>query len=443
MCPATPHIPAKPRPRARLRRCVVLAAGTGFLTAGAACHPSIEAFGPTPDAARRAADAAFTAFAYRFYNVERDPRFHVARRRIARYALIPSPLFSDSTLWSIISDRDSSRALFVHARYANQRYRFVPLSSDSAATQVGDQRHVLSLRWLGGGDYEWNTAVEHAIGHATPGAIAAVILATLTAAEDRSGAVALAEARAVFPRTTAHLARMFTVDTLHTAHSRDGATEVTLGFGFRPEGVRERYPFLARYLDRYVVPSIWRLRVTDHAGATYLDLSGRDGRIVARLRSRDHRLVSLDEAASPLPDSLTLHSEFSAKWRMFRVGFSRLQGDFTIERHAGERAWMFRFRREPAWHFPLAMRHLIRNPLRRPFEDRGIELRLALRTSGSQTLSTRHTRVVVNESAITRWLGGMGASAFGAFAGRTELEQNLFLYEMFAALRKDIGEWRP
>ncbi|HSA57802.1 MAG TPA: hypothetical protein VLE53_18965 [Gemmatimonadaceae bacterium] len=426
-----------------MHRCALLAAGAAVLTAAPACRPSIAAFGPSADAARRAADAALTAFAYRFYNVERDPRFQHARRRIARSALVPSRLYHDSTLWSVASDADSSRTLFVRSWYDSARYRFVPLPRDSSPVHVGDQRHVLRLDWLGGGDYEWNTAVEHAIGHATPAAIAAAIVATLTAAEDRTGAAARADAIAAFPRTSTHLARLFSIDTLLTVPADNGATDVTLGFRFRPDGVRARYPFLAAYVERYIIPAIWRIRVTDRAEATFVDLSGRDGRVTARLRSRDHRLVSLGAGTTPLPDSLILHAEFSAKWRMFRVGFSRLQGDFTLERGPNERAWMFRFRREPAWQLPLATRHLIRKPLRRPFEDGGIELRLAIRSGDGQTLSTRHSRTVVNESAITRWLGGLGASAFGAFAGRAELEQNLFLYEMFAALRNDIAAWRP
>jgi hypothetical protein len=32
----------------------------------------------------------------------------------------------------------------------------------------------------------------------------------------------------------------------------------------------------------------------------------------------------------------------------------------------------------------------------------------------------------------------LGASAFGDFSGRTELEENLFLYETFEGLRRDI-----
>jgi hypothetical protein len=54
------------------------------------------------------------------------------------------------------------------------------------------------------------------------------------------------------------------------------------------------------------------------------------------------------------------------------------------------------------------------------------------------TISDRHARFVVNEGAIVRWLGRLTASAFGDFSGRTELEENLFLYETFEALRKDV-----
>jgi hypothetical protein len=166
--------------------------------------------------------------------------------------------------------------------------------------------------------------------------------------------------------------------------------------------------------------------------------------MAVRLRSRGGRLVSLDGAGTPMPDSLLLRLDASAKYRLFRVGFNNLVGDFTIERSEHERAWQFRFRREPGWRFPLAADKLIRNPLRRPFQGRGVEMRLGVRDDlGPQTLSVRYTRLAVNESAIMRWLGNLGATAFGEFSGRTELEENLFLYEMFAALREDVAALGP
>ena len=77
---------------------------------------------------------------------------------------------------------------------------------------------------------------------------------------------------------------------------------------------------------------------------------------------------------------------------------------------------MMRFRREPKWDLPLATERLIRSPLRRPFEGRGSELRLAVRDDlGSQAMSVRQVRTAVRESAIMRWLGGLGATAFGDF----------------------------
>jgi hypothetical protein len=67
-------------------------------------------------------------------------------------------------------------------------------------------------------------------------------------------------------------------------------------------------------------------------------------------------------------------------------------------------------------------------------------LALGVRNDGGpQTVSERHAQFSVSESAIMRWLGGLGASAFSEFGGRTELEENLFLYEMFEALRKDVN----
>jgi hypothetical protein len=413
-----------------------------ILTAALGCQASIDAFGPSPDAARRLADAAFTGFAYRFYNVQRHPRFDVARRRMARAALTPSELYRDSSVWTRISDGDSSRSLAIRARYQNASYYFATAPDVPTPGSVGDERSLVRLTWLGGGDYEWNTSVEHAVGTAAPAAIARAITATLTAFEGRTGSAALTHARATFPAATRHLAQLFTVETLATT-TGDGATAATLGIRLRPDSARDRYPFLAGWVERYLVPSIYRIRLTDRNNVAYTDIASRDGRITVRLRSRNHQLVALDGAPRPLPDTLVLHAEFSARYRIFRVGFSRLQGEFTLERSPTERAWQFRFRKEPAWHFPLFTRQLIRNPLRRPFEGRGVEFRLGVREGDAgQTLSIRQTRLVVNESAIMRWLGGLGNAAFGSLSGRVEREQNLFLYELFAALRDDIGAQR-
>jgi hypothetical protein len=409
---------------------------TLVLVITASCRGSIDAFGPDAARARHAADHAFAAFAFRFYEVKRDSAFERARNLMGQYALVPSRLYRDSTLWNL-QPPDSSRTLLVSATL-DTRYTFTANSQAPHPRSLGDQRHALNLRWLGGGDYEWFTQVNHAIGPAKPADIGAAIMATLTGAEGRPPDESLTGARELFPETGRHLAQLFTLDSLRTAVA-GGATTTTLGVSFRPDRLRPRYSFFAGFVEKYISDAIYRVQLTDHAGRQFFDATGRDERLVMILRSRNHKLVSLDASAVPMPDSLRLKVDVSMRYGMFRVGFTNLVGDFTIERSEHRRAWAMRFRQEPAWHFPLAVDKLIKNPLRRPFRGNGAEMSLGFRDDlGPQTISERHARFVVNESAIMRWLGRLGATAFGDFSGRTELEENLFLYEMFEALRKDV-----
>ena len=407
-----------------------------LVVSGTACRASIDALGADAARARHAAESMFAGFAYRFYGVTRDSAFENARTTMGQYALIPSRLYRDSTIWN---DRaDSSRILVVGATFTDNRYVFTANPRAPAPRALGDERHRLTLKSLGGGDYEWFTQVDHAIGSAKPAAIGAAIMATLTAAEGRSADEALADARSMFPQAAKHLAQLFSIDSLRTSHE-GGATTTTLSVRFRPELLRPRYPYFAGFVSKYIVPTIYSVQLTDHAGHAFLEATGRDGQLIMRVRSHGHRLVSLAGAPLVMPDSLKLTMDVSMKYKAFRIGFRNLVGDFTIERTPNRRAWMMRFQKEPAWQFPLAVDKLIKVPLRRPFAGRGAELSLGVRDDrGPQTISDRYGRVVVNESAIMRWLGRLGASAFGDFSGRTGLEENLFLYELFDALRQDV-----
>ena len=422
----------------RLTRNPLAKASLALLLAssGTACRASIDAFGADAARARYAAQTLFAGFAYRFYGVTRDSAFEHARKEMGEYALIPSRLYRDSTIWN---DRaDSSRTLVVGATFTDNRYLFKANPQTPAPRALGDERHALTLRWLGGGDYEWFTQVDHVIGTAKPAAIGAAIMATLTAAEGRSADEALADARSMFPEAGRHLTQLFSIDSLRTSHE-GGATTTSLSVRFRPELLRPRYPYFAGFVSKYIMPTIYSVQLTDHSGRQFFQATGRDGQLTMRVRSRDHRLVSMTGVPVAMPDSLRLTMDVSMKYKAFRIGFRNLVSDFTIERTRNRRAWMMRFQKEPAWQFPLAVDKLIKNPLRRPFAGRGAELSLGVRDDrGTQTISDRYGRVVVNESAIMRWLGRLGASAFGDFSGRTELEENLFLYELFDALRRDV-----
>jgi hypothetical protein len=361
---------------------------------------------------------------------------------MGRYALSPAKIYNDTSVWTLRSDRDSTRATYVYGTYDDGRYVMQARERAGYPDRVGDERHFIQLDRLAEDDYQWETEVHHAVGQVRPAQVAAVIKTLFTGFEGRAGALVLGDAGDVFPRAARHMTQLIAVDTLVTSPHADGSTSARYALRFRPDSLRQRYPNFAAYLGKYVVPAVYRVQLTDGRGGTYLDASGRDGRLVVNLRARQGVLVPLAGGA-PLPDSLQMLMDFSAKFGLFRVGFRNLVADFAIERGEHLNAWVWHFRKEPEWHFPLAMDKLIKTPLRRPFDGAGGELRLAVRDDlGAQTMSARHVRLLVRESTIMRWLSGLGGSAFGEFQEKTEAEENRFLSELFAALRADVAAMR-
>lgn len=412
------------------------------LTLGA-CRAAVPPWGASIDAAKRNADNVFAGFAFRFYNVQRDPRFAAARPKMANAALAPSRIFNDSSIWSAMAP-DSVRTLYLHAELTDKGYTFFARPVAPYPVRLGDERHFMQLTRLGDGRYEWITHVDHGIGPVRAPQVASALGALFTAFEGHAGPALLADARSSFPRAGRHLGQLFTIDSLRSTPHGDGSTTFAMHLGITPDSVRRRYPYFAAYLDKYVMPTDARLQLIDRGGAQFADIDLRRGTAAVRLRARGGRLVSLAGPPRPMTDSLRLRVDFSAKFMMFRVGFTNLVADFTIERGEHERAWMMRFRREPEWRFPLATDRLIKSPLRSPFEGRGTEVRLAVRDDlGSQAMSVRQARTAVKESAIMRWLGGLGSTAFGDFAGRSEAEENRFLMELFGALRQDVAAFTP
>jgi hypothetical protein len=186
------------------------------------------------------------------------------------------------------------------------------------------------------------------------------------------------------------------------------------------------------------------MQLTDGQGTQYADIALDRGTLSVRLRARDGTLVSLAGPPRPRPDTLRARLDLSMKMSLFHVGYTNLAGDFIVERSEHARGWFLRFQKEPEWDFPLAVDKLIRSALRRPFEGRGTELRLTVRDDlGRQAISQRVVRTAVKQSAIVRWLGGLGSTAFGDFSGRSEAEENRFLTELFGALRDDVMAIAP
>jgi predicted small secreted protein len=426
------------RPR-RTRRAPALIAAVAFTLAG--CRNAPAAFGSGRASAAANANDFFAAAARRFTDVRRDSKFAAARPKLGRYALTPSKIFGDSAVWSVRGASD--RTLFLGAGYANGHYTMGAVSALPALARPADARHTIRLHRLSEDDdvFMWVTNVDFAIGRIRAAEAAEVVGSLMRAAEGRSAAALRADYRSAFPRGSAALGRLFTIDTISTAPDAAGATTVALSISLHPERLRAAsFPAFASYVDKYVAPSRYRLTVTDRAGTRYFTTAASKNRLTLRARVKDGRLVSFDGPPRPMPDALLLHSEAYAKFGIFTVGASELVSELTIVRAANERGWFLRFNKEPDWHLPLAAATLLKSPLRRPFAQGGMTLRLTVRDSpDAQTVIARHTQTAVQESAVLRFLGALGSTALNDFAGKSEQEENRFWAEAFEGMRADAA----
>lgn len=386
----------------------------------------------------------FDGLAARFDNVQRAPKFLQARSKLGRYALSPSGVYGDTSVWTS-AGTDSTRTLTLSGTHTPTGYTFTPRAVVPIPSSTGDSRHVIRLRRRGDSEYEWRTVVDHAIGPVRANEVASALTAFVASAEQRTDNRTRADNQTLFPRTTRVLGELFSLDTIRVTPLSDGSTGVLVRFRIDPDRIKQTRPNFAKYLDKYVAPARYRLRLLDGRGAAWLDAVGADNQFALSYRVRNGTLLALAGPPRPMPDSLQIAVDFSAKVMIFRVGVSSLVGDFSFIRTDEERGWMMRFRHEPDWHFPLAVNTLIRTSLRHPFVGDGITVRISIRDHvAPQALLTREAGVAVQESAIVRWLGGLGNSAMNDFAGRAEVEENRYVFEVLTALRGDfVGALGP
>ena len=427
-----PRFPAR-----STRRTSVLLAAVATL-ALPACRPAAPAFGTTPEAARRNADDFWGAWAARFTNVERTPKFAAARPKLSRYALAPSGVYDDASVWT--SSTGEVRTLMLTGRLHGNRYVFDADATAGPPQGVGDSFHLMQLRRLVDDQWEWQTAIDMAAGQVTPDQLRDVERAVLASALRAPVPVLRAEYRTAFPHTTAAMGLLASLDSLGVQRLRDGSAIVDLRVSLHPERLRSRYPAFAQYLAKYVKPAKYSVAFSDRTGARWIVTTARDQRFSFLLRVLpDGRLAPLDGSVRPMPDTLVMRGDFSAKFSVFTVGVSDLTAKVAVLDTPGERGWHFSFDREPEWHLPLAVSHLIGTALRRPFDGSGMQLRLsARRRPDGQTVIARRVLVNVQEGAIVRWLGGLGAGAMDDLQGRAEDEEDRFLVDLFGALQDDF-----
>jgi hypothetical protein len=417
--------------RASAAALLTLLAGTS------ACRDVGPAFGPTIPAARANAENLFGGIAQRFTNVQRNQKFAHARGQLGKNALTPSVIYNDTSVWTGMGS-DNTRTVTVEGEFGANRYVFAAKPSASQANEPGDSRHLMVLRRIDKDEFEWFTNVDIAAGGITGDDIGNVISALMKSAEHRTAAGIRADYRESFPRTTASLGRLITLDSLSVVPDGEGATTITLGMRINPAKIRATMPAFADYLEKYSTESRYRTVVTDRRGGRWIELNGGRNFITLKVRSIDGRFAPLNGSLRRIPGELQIESDFSTKILLFNVGFRKLVGDVTILESDHERGWFIQFTKEPEWRLPPTVGYLIKSPLRRPFQGAGAMFRLAIADHpGKQSIIGRRTSATVQESAILRFLNRLSGTAMGDFVGKAEVEENRFSAEVFHAMRLD------
>ncbi len=307
---------------------------------------------------------------------------------------------------------------------------------------MGEMRQVITLEHLDDGAYAWSSSEELAAGEIPPHGVANLVIGALRTIERTPSEGLRAGFRLAFPRTSAALARAFTLDSLESTPLHDGSSAVTMRISIHPERVREEFPALASYLERYSRPAEYRVQLAEYDGVRWLNAVANANTVTIRLRSRNGILVPLAGRPRALPDSLRIRLSFSAKVLFFRVGMKDLTGDLHFISTANERGWVLRFRDEPDWKFPFVVEHLIGGSLRRPFEGEGVTVALLARRSSAEgrrsaTVLARDLSITVEDSEILRWLNRLAGVVVDDYTGDVEEEQMRFLGQAFSALRSE------
>jgi hypothetical protein len=163
-----------------------------------------------------------------------------------------------------------------------------------------------------------------------------------------------------------------------------------------------------------------------------------------RFRVAGGNLAPLDAPPRRIPERFHARIDATAKMFLFRVGVRQLVGDVTLTRAPDEAGFTVRFRREPDWVLPPLVARMLRSPLRRPFQGDGAMLAFGVRDGDAgPTLAVRDYEVAVQESAIVRWLGGLGNSALSDFRQGAEREADAFEGEFWGAVRADVRALDP
>ena len=408
-----------------------------------ACREVAPAFGPNLPFARQNADEFFYSVGSRFTNIQRPQRVLRARSQFGHYALTPSGVYNDSSVWLSIGP-DSARLFGDEGAFSVDRYIVNARLGNTPPDALTESREIVRLRKLSENEYEWFTNVEVALGHVGAVDIANVLAAVLSAGEGKTSAAIRANYSSNFPRTGAALGRLFTIESLTATPDNEGATTFDIAIKLTPDILKATMPHYAAYVDKYFSKGKYRVTLTDQSGARWFDASAENYYMHFRVRSKGGHFAPLEGAVRSMPEALTIHIDMSMKIMLFTVGWTGMVGDFQIINTPHERGWAMKFAKEPQWHLPPTVGTLLKSPLHRPFQGQGIPIRVSIRDNpGAQTILNRRFALVVQESGILRFLNRLSGTAVGDFLGPSEREANRFNADAFNALRQDVAALFP
>ncbi len=336
------------------------------------CKASAPAFGTNPLSARTNADEFFYSVSYRFTNIQRTPKLIRARQQFGHYALVPSGVYNDTSVWMAYGTPPDSSRIFADDGYPTAtQYIVVPHSSTEPPRSLAESREVVKLKHLGGDEYEWFTNVDVAVGHVGAEDVMNVLAASLRAGENRPSSAVRADYRTYFPRATALLGRLLSLDTLSTLTDSQGATTFDIAIRLTPDTLARYMPAYAKYIDKYVRTGHYHIVVRDRAGVPWFDASADDYWMHFHVRSRDGHMAPLTGPVRPMPSDLKIELSLRMRILFFTVGFWKMTGDFNLIRIPHERGYAIRFSEEPEWILPPTVHFFLKTPLARPFQGRG------------------------------------------------------------------------
>jgi hypothetical protein len=382
-------------------------------------------------------DQLAVALQARFTDVDRAGRFETVRRRLVGSALTPESLFGDTSVWTA-TPSPATRLITAKGSLTPRGYRFETTPAPLSVMKLGDTRHVMALTRVGDGRFRWNTEVDFAAGSITANDIAAMVRTLFVAPEGRAPADLRRDVARLFPRTAAALGRAAVIDSLDVRPGALGSTQVVVRFRLSTDKLAATHPHFANYLKTYAAKSTGRFLVSDNAGRTYLEATAAEDRLTVRYRLADGWIATMAGPPRPMPDSLRLRSDITLRTRLFTIGVKGLTTAFLVDSTQHTRGWTLIGRTEPEWILPPLAERLISSPLKRPFEGDGVMFQMVARDSaGGPTLLVRRTRLVVQESAMMRFLNSFVIKIFNDIDANVEREESAFVREMMVAFQRD------